>query len=223
MSQQMLQHRSLREIISADLRDRILSKELQPGTKLDVPAIATAYGVSPGSVREAAIVLESEGLVIVSPRRGISVRILTSKDLLEIYAVRELIDTAAAEQLVRAGSGPLQALREAQERIDQAWEEKGFAAGLAADLDFHVMLSQLGDNSRLTAISINLADQTRLHLQPVEEVDDSIRARPPSRLHVDIVLAIASGDSGRIRRALADHYAFSRRRISADPLATDAL
>ena len=222
MSQQILQHRSLREIIADDLRSRILSKDLQPGTKLDVPAIAVAYGVSPGSVREAAIVLESEGLVVVSPRRGISVRILTSKDLLEIYAVRELIDVAAAEQVARAGSEALRPLRGAQERIDEAWETSGFAAGLAADLDFHVMLSELGGNSRLTAISINLADQTRLHLQPVEEVDDSIRDRPPSSLHVDIVQAIASGDTDRIRQALAVHYAFSRHRISADALPGDS-
>lgn len=214
MSESILQHRSLRALIADDLRHKILSKALQPGSRLDVPSIAGAYGVSPGSVREAAIVLEAEGLVVVSPRRGISVRVLTSRDLLEIYAVREVIDIAAACTLARSDEQVLGALHAAQERIEEEWAAGGFSSGLEADLAFHVQLSVLSRNSRLEAISVNLADQTRLHLQPVEEVDASIRERPPSGLHAAIVDAIASGDEAMIRDAFAAHYAFSRTRIT---------
>lgn len=216
MNNSVLEHRSLRELIADDLRHKILTKALQPGSRLDVPSIAGAYGVSPGSVREAAIVLESEGLVVVSPRRGISVRVLTSVDLLEIYAVREVIDVAAAGIVSGDDESVLDALRAAQERIEQEWAAGGFAAGLAADLDFHVRLADLSGNSRLATISANLADQTRLHLQPVEELDASIRERPPSDLHRAIVDAIASGEQERIRDAFARHYAFSRTRVTRE-------
>lgn len=201
-------------MISDDLRNRILSRELPPGVRLDIPAIAVAYGVSPGSVREATIVLESEGLVVANPRRGISVRPLTSRDLLEIYAVREVIDMAAAEQVAGLGDEALSTLRAAQLRIDQAWDAGGFALGLAADLDFHVALAKLSRNSRLEGIALNLADQTRFHLQPVQEVDARIRQRPPADLHLAIVDAIAIGDLHRIRQALQSHYVFSRTRIT---------
>jgi DNA-binding GntR family transcriptional regulator len=216
MTESILQHRSLREMISEDLRGRILSKELQPGVRLDVPAIAGAYGVSPGSVREAAIILESEGLVVVSPRRGISVRAITTSDLIEIYAVREVIDLAAAEQVASLGDEVIARLQVAQDRIDEAWGQGGFNLGLAADLDFHVCLARLTGNSRLEGIAVNLADQTRFHLQPVEEVDARIRERPPGDLHLAIVDAIVMGDRHRIREAVLAHYAFSRGRIAQE-------
>lgn len=215
MTDALLEHRSLRELIARDLRGRILSRDIGPGEKLDVTGIASQYGVSSGSVREAAFLLEAEGLVVVNPRRGITVRVVTATELLEIYAVREVIDVAAAGLVAgHRDSEALEALRASQERIEQAWDAGGFAAGLAADLEFHVLLAQVSGNSRLHAISANLVDQTRLHLQPVEAADASIRARPPAHLHTSIVDAIASGDESVIRKAFADHYAFSRTRVT---------
>lgn len=215
MTDALLEHRSLRELIARDLRGRILSRDIGPGEKLDVTGIASQYGVSSGSVREAAFLLEAEGLVVVNPRRGITVRVVTATELLEIYAVREVIDVAAAGLVAgHRDSEALEALRASQERIEQAWDAGGFSAGLAADLEFHVLLAQVSGNSRLHAISANLVDQTRLHLQPVEAADASIRARPPAHLHTSIVDAIASGDESVIRKAFADHYAFSRTRVT---------
>ena len=215
MTDAFLEHRSLRELISRDLRSRILAKDIAPGEKLDVAGIASQYGVSSGSVREAAFVLEAEGLVVINPRRGITVRVVTATELLEIYAVREVIDIAAAA-LVAGSRDPevMQTLRAGQERIEQAWDAGGFAAGLAADLEFHVLLAEVSGNSRLQAISANLVDQTRLHLQPVEAADASIRARPPAHLHTSIIDAITTGDESVIRKSFADHYVFSRTRVT---------
>lgn len=217
MNVSSLQHPSLRELIAKELRDRILSRDLAPGEKLDVSRIASQFGVSAGSVREAAFLLESEGLVAVNPRRGVMVRVVTSTDLLEIYAVREVIDIAAARLVaVNRDREHLGRLRSGQERIEQCWDEGGFAVGLAADLEFHVLLAELSGNSRLVTISTNLADQTRLHLQPVEASDATIRARPPVRIHAAIVDAIESGDDEAIRIAVADHYEFSRTRVTRE-------
>lgn len=216
-----LHHPSLRELIAGDLRRRILAKEIQPGERLDISGIAARFDVSPGSVREAALALETDGLVVVNPRRGITVRVVTAGDLLEIYQVREVIDVAAA-RLVARGLAPsgddtdLAALRAAQERIERSWAEGGFASGLAADLDFHALLCSLSGNSRLESIAQVLVDQTVLHLRPVEAVDSSIRARPPADLHAAILDAIAAGDEDAIQRACADHYAFSRMRVTPE-------
>jgi DNA-binding GntR family transcriptional regulator len=215
MTEATLRHPSLRELIARELRAQILGRELSPGEKLDVGAIAAQYGVSMNSVREAAFLLESEGLVVVNPRRGITVRVVTPAELLEIYAVREIIEIASATLVASANdAGVLDMLRAGQERIEQAWDAGGFAAGLAADLELHVLFAELSGNSQLLAISSNLADQTRLHLQPVEATDASIRARPPADLHTAIIEAMVVGDEEEIRKAVADHYAFSRTRVT---------
>ena len=215
MTETTLEHRSLRELIAHDLRGRILRRDIAAGEKLDVTGIARQYGVSSGSVREAAFLLESEGIVVVNPRRGITVRVVTATELLEIYEVRETIDIASAA-FVAGASDPeiLDSLRAGQENIEQAWNDGGFTAGLAADLEFHVLLAELSGNSRLHSISANLVDQTRLHLQPVEATDASIRARPPAHLHAAIIDAIVHGDEVVIRRVFAEHYAFSRTRVT---------
>lgn len=217
-----LQHQSLRELIAADLRRRILAKEIQPGERLDIAGIAAQFEVSPGSVREAALALETDGLVVVNPRRGITVRVVTAGDLLEIYQVREVIDVAAARVVASAADAAgLASLRAAQERIEGSWDRGGFASGLSADLDFHVLLSTLSGNSRLASISRVLVDQTVLHLRPVEAADATIRSRPPGDLHAAVVDAIAAGDDDAIVRACADHYAFSRMRVTREsPLPT---
>ena len=211
MTNTPLQHQSLRELIALDLREQILTKAIAPGEKLDIAGIAGRDAVSTGAVREGLLLLESEGLVVINPRRGITVRVVTPTDLLEIYAVRELIDVAAANLLAETGDAELLTrLREGQERIERCWDDSGFASGLVTDLKFHVLLAELSGNSRLLSISTNLVDQTRLNLQPVEAADAFIRRRPPAHLHTAIVDSIALGDEGAIRKAFADHYVFSR-------------
>ena len=61
---------------------------------------------------------------------------------------------------------------------------------------------------------MSLTDQTRLHLQPVEAADTSIRQRPPAGLHTAIIEAIMLGDRQTIRDACAAHYALSRARLT---------
>ncbi len=212
-----LQHQSLRELIAMDLREQILAKAIAPGEKLDIAGIAHRYAVSGGAVREGLRLLESEGLVVTNPRRGITVRVVTPTDLLEICAVREVIDVAAANLLAETGDAELLTrLREGQERIERCWNDSGFASGLATDLEFHVLLAESSGNSRLLSISTNLVDQTRLYLQQVEGADASIRRQPPAHLHTAIIDAIALGDEEAIRKACADHYLFSRARVNPE-------
>lgn len=68
-----LDQRSLRDQLIDSLRARIVSSELSQGERLDLQQIARNYEVSPIPVREAMIVLESEGVVSTRARRGVFV------------------------------------------------------------------------------------------------------------------------------------------------------
>lgn len=208
-------HRSLRDIFVETLREQILTRKLAAGTRLDVTSIAEAYEVSQGPVREALIVLESEGLVVTKPRRGKFVRSLTSADLLEIYVVREIIDISAASILVRrADPEAVRTLRAVCEKIHETWRAGDFHAGIEADLAFHITLAELTGNSRLVAVSTNMAHQTMMHLAPIEATSQVIRQQPPEFLHDGIVAAIAAGSEGDATAAITAHYDYSRDRLS---------
>ncbi|MFM9500901.1 GntR family transcriptional regulator, partial [Streptomyces galilaeus] len=59
--------------------------------------LARDFGTSRAPVREAARLLESQGLVQASPRRGFFVRTLTATDLKDIYELRIGLEIFAAE------------------------------------------------------------------------------------------------------------------------------
>lgn len=82
--------------IYTELRQRIVDGRLAVGQRLREEELASALGVSRTPVREAIKRLESDGFVMSSSSRGIVVTSLTSAEAVELYAVRETLEGAAA-------------------------------------------------------------------------------------------------------------------------------
>ena len=70
MSALTLTPRALYEEVAELLRQRIFSRELEPGSWIDELKIAEEYGISRTPLREALKVLAAEGLVTMKVRRG---------------------------------------------------------------------------------------------------------------------------------------------------------
>ena len=71
---------SLHGRVIEELRQAILSRRLKPGERLVEGRLADELGVSRNPVREAIRVLESEGLVEVTARRGASVITMSDEE-----------------------------------------------------------------------------------------------------------------------------------------------
>jgi DNA-binding GntR family transcriptional regulator len=78
------------------IRSRIDSGQYVPGYRLVLATIANELDMSVVPVREAIRRLEELGLVESSPNRGASVKDFTHEDLLDVYAVRRLLEAEAA-------------------------------------------------------------------------------------------------------------------------------
>ncbi len=78
------------------VHDAIVSKTLQPGSKLLVRDLAQRLGISYTPVKEALVRLAGEGLVQIIPRKGAYVALLTIPDVVEIYELRETLEGLAA-------------------------------------------------------------------------------------------------------------------------------
>ncbi|QCB97630.1 GntR family transcriptional regulator [Arthrobacter sp. PAMC25564] len=61
LSRPVERRRNLREEIAESLRNRILTGEFKPGSRIDLAAVSEEWGVSQLPVREALIALEGEG------------------------------------------------------------------------------------------------------------------------------------------------------------------
>jgi len=81
-----LYHQLLEEVLEGDLR---------PGEILVESALGKRFGVSRTPIREALRMLEQDG-VLERVNRGMRVRQTSSEEVLEIYGVRTILETAAA-------------------------------------------------------------------------------------------------------------------------------
>jgi DNA-binding GntR family transcriptional regulator len=91
-----LKPRALYEEVAELLRQRIFSRELQPGAWIDELAISGEYGISRTPLREALKVLAAEGLVTMKMRRGAYVTEVDEKDLSDVYHLLSLLESDAA-------------------------------------------------------------------------------------------------------------------------------
>jgi DNA-binding GntR family transcriptional regulator len=92
---------TVRARAATELRDRILTGRLRPGTRLDLDEISREFGISRTPVREALLELSYEGLVTVTPRSGITVHGITPEA--ELQALHQLAgEVAGAEDVVAA-------------------------------------------------------------------------------------------------------------------------
>lgn len=78
--------------IIQQLRERISSHAIPPGSKLRESTLAQQYGVSRTKVREALTALELRGLIKRTPNRGAEVVRVDLTQIFEIYDAREAVE-----------------------------------------------------------------------------------------------------------------------------------
>ncbi|MEM8837804.1 MAG: GntR family transcriptional regulator [Pseudomonadota bacterium] len=87
--------------LTADIAYKVLHKrisdgEVKPGERLREAAIAEEFQLSRTPVREALRRLETEGLVVHQPHKGMVVRKLDHRAVTELYLMREVLEGTAA-------------------------------------------------------------------------------------------------------------------------------
>ena len=145
MSALSLAPRALYEEVAELLRQRIFSRELEPGSWIDELRIAENLGISRTPLREALKVLAAEGLVTMKVRRGAYVTEVSEKDLRDVYHLLALLESDAARVVAQ------QASEEQMARIAQVHQDLENAT---ADRDrffeinetFHGLLLDIADN-----------------------------------------------------------------------------
>ena len=88
---------TLSDSIVVLLRDRILTEEYKDGQKLNEVALANELKTSRTPVREALKQLESEGLVISIPNKGVYVKAFTPRDIDDMFEIRIALEGLAIE------------------------------------------------------------------------------------------------------------------------------
>ena len=99
MRDQLTRRQQLPEEVAGYVRELIITGAVRPGEFLRMERIAEAVGVSNTPVREGLLILRSEGLVELVPRRGFVVSPFSPQDVRDLFWAQAQL---ASELAVRA-------------------------------------------------------------------------------------------------------------------------
>lgn len=86
------------------LRDAIITGKLAPGRRLIERELCEAWNISRTSVREALRRVEAEGLARFVSQRGLTVALLSRKEIIEIYEVRASLEPIIFQRFAEIAS-----------------------------------------------------------------------------------------------------------------------
>jgi DNA-binding GntR family transcriptional regulator len=193
------------------IREGILSERYRTDVPLSEQRLATELRVSRTPVREAIKQLEHEGLVSVVPLRGIFVREVTARDVVEIFQIREALECFALR--VSSSDIPrekLRALDELFERYESAQEispsEKDRL--FEADTLLHSLIVAATGNERM----IQVLEPVRTQMLRVRSLSWSTPARVVKACceHRRVIQALLQEDGADAEEALRDHLRCGR-------------
>lgn len=210
------------------LRSAILSGELPVGTRLRIRDLARELDISTMPVREAIRRLEELGLAASEPYRGAVVRGFNEREVLDLYAVRTLLETdATVLGITSLSETDIEVLEEQLELLTAAHEQGDAVKYVQHDEEFLKVVYAAAGNAVMLELIRNLWYRCRpyklmgvrheLELsQGLADVD--VRGYPdgysPLLDHQrQLLQAARTGDSATARQATRESLSAAMRRI----------
>ena len=157
-----LSPRALYQDVAERLRERIFSRELEPGSWIDEQKLAADFGISRTPMREALKVLAVEGLVTMKVRRGAYVTEMSVQDVKQVYHVLALLESDAAGEVARhASSTQIAQLRALHERLEREVHQREFF--FATNEAFHLQLLSVAGNRWSLQLATDLRKVMKLN------------------------------------------------------------
>lgn len=196
--------RKVTDWVYEELKEAIVGLRLPPGQPLREAALAEQLGVSKTPIREALSRLQQEGLAETTSFKGAVVTGYSRQDLVEIYELRELLESSAARLAAQSMSDADKARLDqicAQSRSLKDGSDPERLAALIADFD--VVLFDQVQNGRIRALIENL----RAHLARIGQLTAGIPGRVQTSVdeHDEIVAAIAARDPDLAEQRMREH------------------
>lgn len=201
----MIEHNDLSKPIYKRLKEMIRNGELKRGEKLVQERLAEALGVSRTPLRKALLALEKEYLVESIPRKGMYLRVLDYKEIIDIYVCREALEGMAVRLLAETKDGAVVAQLKACFGAFTSGGVINSDAYAAADEMFHSLLIKLTANKPLD----NVYFYSKIH---DKVVGHGLLRAPKQTLeeHYNIIDAIAEGDADKAEALIRLHIRTSK-------------
>ncbi|UEM23784.1 GntR family transcriptional regulator [Skermanella mucosa] len=191
-------------VLYDDLRRQIVKGALKPGETMLEITVAREYGCSQGTVREALMRLQEDGLVVRSGYRGTTVSVTGPTEAREMQFLRLHLETQGIRRAALLADDSLLArlsrVVDEMERVAEAGDEYALTE---LDCEFHLAIFARAGMPALDAI----LSRCLLHLHRLTLAEPG-RTRPlliSARRHWDVVEALRTRDPETAVTAITHH------------------
>ena len=206
---------SLKQLVYDNLKERIITGELKPGTRLREEDLSTEMNISRAPIREALNMLERDGFTMIVPRKGAIVAEVMKEDIKYIWEMRALLEPYAAKESVK--SIPPEKIAEAKNKLFIVLEHpEDMAQYVNSDLEVHEMLVDYLENRFLKSTLQNMkAHSLRLRWAAEYDNEDTQAAiiEDATREHLEIIYALEKQDEDEVYEAVKKHVKNSAERL----------
>jgi DNA-binding GntR family transcriptional regulator len=191
-----------------ELKTAITEGRYRAGSVLVQEDLCHEFRASRTPVRDALTHLQAEGLVVAIPNKGVVVRDFSAKDVHDIYEIRALLESAAAQDA--AGRIPKASLLEIVRKATALSSTKNFAFDRVKDLgtELHRLIIEASGNLIMkdlldrmeTLIEVSRIPFRQAH-QRLEEINQE---------HIDIARALMRGDGDLAAELMRKHFLLTK-------------
>jgi DNA-binding GntR family transcriptional regulator len=193
------------------IREGILVGSFAQGSHITARQLAEATGLSRTPVREAMRQLDAEGLISLIPNRGAFVASWTENEIEQIYELRVLLESfaaqVAAERINDEQRAELQALSDEMSRLV---EQRPVDVEAIAEVNgrFHKGVLEACGNPRLRDL-LGAITEVPLQLSTFRRYSIDELRRSAAQ-HAELVSALAVGDADWARSVMTAHIRSAR-------------
>ena len=183
------------------LYNKIISCEYLPGQELNEKQLLeeTSFGRTP--LREALLMLQSESLIEIFPRKGMRLTAFTEKSIDDLYQTRKLIEPTVCRKYITLYSKSR--LLEFQKMFERA-EDASDVEEYRIDTSFHSYLISITDNN----ILINMYHSIMIHqmrMAVYAAMQDSSNRMGNLKQHKAIIDALLRENEEDVQDAIVLH------------------
>lgn len=209
---QIVQTRTLPQVVQDQLLQLILSNQLKMGEKLTEAELAVRLGVSRGPIREAFRGLEEAGLLQSNKNRGVYVRIISAEEGIHLYDLRSALEAYAGRVLApKITKAQVAELRSMLVGMKQSYEEQDVDEFYPLNIAFHDRIVEMVENPKLLSMFRKMMNE--IHLISRHGIEEEGGRLVSSHEHVEIVDALAARNAKKAESLMRKHVIGSRDRF----------
>ena len=196
--------KTLTELVHQQLRAEIIRGRFGPGDLISTGKIAEGMGISPMPVRAALTRLETEGLVVIVPQRGVKVSGVSIVELRELFIIRSRLEGLAAHLACsHLTEADLRELRRLQAEMAKHAEHTDAKRWLTTNEHWHQVIFRASGNEQLARLLLELWHRGMSRRIAAPNVPGHMDRR--LREHQAILAALEKGDADLAERLWRDH------------------